>query len=438
MYSSHSHNVNIPNNKLHFKNQISSTINKLSFIVIGAGLIGPRHASHIVSRPDCTLFAIVDHSANGPKVANTYNTRLFKNLQELFDYCELYNTPLPNAAIIATPNHTHLSLGMELANKGIHILMEKPLAPTAIECKTLMTYCQMKRVILLVGHHRRFNPYIVSTKNNLHRLGQIIAVQGCWTLCKPDKYFQEKPWRSSKEKGGGTLLINLIHDLDLLQYLLGPIEKVYAELLLKQRTITDSDGDQVDYEDLVDEGAALTIKFANGCCGTFICSDNVTSPFLFEIGTGENPTIPFNDSIAGFYRIFGSKRTLSLPDLQLYHQYTEEESSWLNPVSVDQISLDQNCCKKTNDNQYGNLTPSPSPDTRIDFDSKPKPFDLQLDHFVQLINGTETDIKCSGEDALRALLCIDAVLKSIETGIPQFVNDLETISIDYEVLKSFV
>lgn len=426
MYSSQSNHVNIPHNK--FSRNQTSIKDKINFIVIGAGLIGPRHASHIISRSDSSLFAIVDHSANGPKVANTYNTRLFKNLQELFTYCEVYNVPLPNAAVLATPNHTHLPLGMELANKGIHILMEKPLAPTAEECKTLMVYCQMKNVILLVGHHRRFNPYIVSTKQNLYKLGNIVAVQGCWTLCKPDKYFEEKPWRSSKAQGGGTLLINLIHDLDLLQYLLGPIEKVYAELLTKQRLTAN-----VAYDDLVDEGAALTIRFASGCCGTFICSDNVTSPFLFEIGTGENPTIPFNDSIAGFYRVFGSKGTLSLPDLKLYHQFTEPASSWLNPVSVEHISMDHEFMNKS----FDMMTPSPSPDTKMDFDNKPKPFDLQLDHFVDLINGDDFNIKCTGEDALRALLCIDAVMKSIDTGMPQFVEDIESVPVNHDLLKSF-
>lgn len=437
MYSSTTSNVKIPYSKETTKTEFNRGHQELNLIVIGAGLIGPRHASHIESRTDCKLFAIVDHSANGPKVARSFNTQLFKNLHDMFTYCDMFNIPLPDAAIIATPNHTHLALGMELASKGIHILMEKPLAPTAIECKTLMTYCQSKGVILLVGHHRRFNPYIVSTKSHLHKLGALIAVQGCWTLRKPDSYFIEKPWRSSKEKGGGTLLINLIHDIDLLQYLVGPIEKVYAELLTKNRTAKDNDGDYIPYDDLVDEGAALTLRFANGCCGTFICSDNVTSPFLFEAGTGENPTIPFNDSIAGFYRLFGRKGTISLPDLMLYHQNSDSESSWLRPVSAEHISMENDLFDASQSKTFDLITPAPSPDTKFDFVSKPKPFDLQLNHFMNLIRGDEIEIKCTGEDALSALLCIDAVMTSIDTGLPQYVQQVDTVGVDYDLLKSY-
>lgn len=435
MYSSKLANVNIPNQESNFhQSQFGRQDRKLSFVVVGAGLIGPRHASHIVSRHDCKLFAIVDHSLNGPSVAQTFNTKLFKQLPDLFEFCHRNNVKFPDAAIIATPNHTHLQIGMQLAKNGIHILMEKPLAPSAIECKTLIEYCYSKQVALLVGHHRRFNPYITAAKNSLFKLGKIIAVQGSWTLCKPQSYFLEKPWRSSKQKGGGTLLINLIHDLDLLQFLMGPIEKVYAELLMKQRSATDNDEDMLTYDDLVDEGAVLTLKFANGCCGTFVCADNVTSPFLFEAGTGENPTIPFNDSISGFYRIFGSSGTLSLPDMKLYHQFTENESSWLKPISTCDIPLDY---REANHDLFGMISPSPSPDTKFEFNEKPKPFDLQLDHFINIINGDESIVKCTGEDALQALLCIDAVMKSIDTGLPQYVERVESVQPDLDLLATF-
>jgi myo-inositol 2-dehydrogenase/D-chiro-inositol 1-dehydrogenase len=203
---------------------------------------------------------------------------------------------------------------------------------------------------------------------------------------------------------------------------------------MKQRSATDNDGDMQTYDDLVDEGAVLTLKFANGCCGTFVCADNVTSPFLFEAGTGENPTIPFNDSISGFYRIFGSKGTLSLPDMKLYHQLTESESSWLKPMSTSDVPLGYHGV--THD-LFGMISPSPSPATKYEYNEKPKPFDLQLDHFINIINGDESMINCTGEDALRALLCIDAVMKSIDTGLPQYVENIESIQPDLELLARF-
>lgn len=392
------------------------TQDALRFIVVGAGLIGPRHAQHILKRDDCVLFAIVDRLEKGPGVAAKLNTLHFRNLDEMFDFCSTYKVPGPDAAIVATPNHTHTELGVRLAARGVHLLIEKPMASSVEDCRSLLRFCNHHRVQLLIGHHRRFNPYIAATKAHMQRIGQPVAVQGVWALKKHDAYFAEKAWRRSVRNGGGTILINLIHDLDLLQYLLGPVRRVYAELLPRQRLAEGPD-------DHVDEGAVLTLRFANGCCGTFVCSDNVTSPFSFESGTGENPLIPHNSDAAGFYRIFGSDGTLLVPDLTLFHQNGLRDKSWWEPVHAEKLPLVLEKHVESN----GIITPPSSYESEnvpmVDCQEPiPEPFDLQLEHFVNLITGVETTVKCSGEDAIQAMLCIEAVLKSIETGLPQTVE----------------
>ncbi|EGV64570.1 putative oxidoreductase [Yamadazyma tenuis ATCC 10573] len=359
----------------------------VQIIVVGAGLIGPRHCQHVYNRPDCKLAALIDHSANGPQCAAQLDTALFRSVDQYLEYLESHGLPYPDGAIIATPNHTHVDLGMKLAAHGIHLLIEKPLHSDPVECKKLIEYCYAQNVKLLIGHHRRFNPYILKTKKNLDKIGRPIAIQGTWCLKKNHDYYLEKKWRVDRSAGGGTLLINLVHDLDLLLYLMGPVSKIYAELLVPQR----------EFE--VDEGAILTLSFKNGCKGTFICSDNIISPFNFETGTGENPNVPHMADLSGFYRIFGSRGTLSVPDLNLYHQNSE----------------------------IGLRTPTPSPPNSGEFmKPPPKPFDLQLNHFINLITGAEVRSSCSGEDALNALLCIETVLKSIDSGKPEYVPDLES------------
>lgn len=412
----------------------------LRFIVIGAGLIGPRHAKHILKRRDCSLFAIVDRSVNGPGIASNCDCLHFCTIDAMFEFCDQYQVQLPDAAIIATPNHTHAPLGVKLAAKGIHLLVEKPMASSAEDCLALLKFCDDRNVKLLIGHHRRFNPYIMAAKAHMARIGMPIAIQGVWALKKQQAYFDEKAWRRSVLSGGGALLINLIHDLDLLQYLIGPIERVYAELLPRQRQPEGED-------DHVDEGAVLTLRFANGCCGTFLCSDNVISPFSFEAGTGENPLIPLHETAAGFYRIFGSQGTLSLPDLTLYHQNSlpEEARSWWHNIEEEKIIMahdegDQEV------NDVPMLTPSSSFDPKITFmesfgkavREKPEPFDLQLDHFVNLLTGVESEVKCSGLDAVRALLCIEAVVKSINTGLSQEVELVDHIKPNSELLTQHV
>lgn len=174
----------------------------------------------------------------------------------------------------------------------------------------------------------------------------------------------------------------------------GRIHRIYAELLPQQRGHS------------TDEGAALTIKFENGITGTFICSDNVVSPFNFENGTGENPTIPKHKELAGVYRIFGSNGTLSVPDMTLYHQQGKAESTWTNPIH----------------------------ESELDLNVEKLPFDSQLDHFVDLIRGNVDDPFCTIEDGISALLCIDAVMKSIKTDMPVIVEDVKTIKANYNAL----
>lgn len=391
----------------------------LRFVIVGAGLIGPRHAELVLEMPNCSLFAIVDRSANGPAVAARFNALHFNTVDDMILFCDRNRVGYPDAAVVATPNHSHASVGIQLASKGIHLLVEKPLASTPEDCLSLIEFCEKQGVVLLVGHHRRFNPYIVAAKAHMAKVGTPVMIQGTWAIKKCDEYFAEKEWRRSKYHGGGTLMINLIHDLDLLQYLLGPIVRVYAELLPKQRK-PEGEGNHVD------EGAVLTLRFANGCCGSFVCSDNVTSPFNFESGTGENPLIPHNQDMAGFYRIFGSHGTLSVPDFTLYHQnnLTEKEHSWWKPIHAERLDIQSTV--SSNDEYDGIMTPPPSYDAKQPHflsmaRSLPRPFDLQMEHFVNMITGRETVSKCSGRDALSALLCIEAVMKSIETEQPQLV-----------------
>ncbi|OBA23506.1 NAD(P)-binding protein [Metschnikowia bicuspidata var. bicuspidata NRRL YB-4993] len=404
----------------------------VSVVVIGAGLIGPRHAELVLKNSNCSLFAIVDRSAKGPSIASSCGTLHFQSIHDMLEFCDNHDANYPDAAVVCTPNDSHAEITVVLAEKGIHVLVEKPMASSAVDCIKMIDVCEKNNVKLLIGHHRRFNPYISATKSHMHRIGSPVAVQGVWALKKHQAYFDEKAWRRSRFLGGGAILINLIHDLDLLQYLLGPVIRVYAELMPRQRQAEGKDNH-------VDEGAVLTLRFANGCCGTFLCSDNVTSPYSFEAGTGENPLIPMHPDVAGFYRIFGSSGTLSVPDLTLYHQdnFSLRENSWWNPIQSESLGgvYQENDCMYVDD--FSAITPPSSfEEKEANFgpatQKLPKPFDLQLGHFINLITGAETDVKCSGYDALQSMLCIEAVTRSINQGIAQTIQTAEELRAGFQ------
>lgn len=373
----------------------------VQLIVVGVGLIGPRHAQHIMQNVDCELLALVDPSPKAVELAEELDTLCFQSTDELFEFLDRNAMPYPDGALICTPNHTHAAIAASLVSKGVHLLIEKPVSTKLEEAKALQQFAREKEVRVLIGHHRRFNPFIVAAKESLQHVGDIIAVQGTWALQKPKSYFETSIWRTDVRTGGGALLINLVHDLDLLQFLFGPIERVYAELLKKQRR---------EYPN-VDEGACMTLKFKSGVTGTFICADNVTSPFNFEVGTGENPLIPLDDKIEGFYRVFGSKGTLSIPDFTLYHQKSLNvvERSWNKPVDRTVLIDDKHEIRRT------------------------KPFDTQLNHFVDVIRGKAVPA-CTIGDGIGALLCLDAVLQSLESELPQKVESIDDIVPDFAAI----
>lgn len=368
-----------------------SSIPPIKIAIVGAGLIGPRHAQSVISNPSTELVGLVDPATSGQDTASKLKTNYFPSVAAL-----LASPHRPDAAIVCTPNHTHVPVAKELLAGGVHVLLEKPVSDTLETGLSLLDYArspECAHLKLLVGHHRRFNPYVRATKAVLEEgaLGRLIAVNGLWTLYKPDAYFAPPgDWRASQAQGGGVIPINLVHDIDLMHYFFGPIVRIQAESILPQRPSPPHDAD---------EGAALTLRFASGVVGTFLVCDGTPSPHNFETGTGENPLVPQSPLGGGsdFYRIFGSDASLSVPDLTRWSYDGHLEKSWAHPLTVDKIEL-----------------PDPV-----------APFDLQLSHFVDVIRG-DASPSCSGEDGLRALLVCEAVQKAVQTGQP--------VDIDFDML----
>lgn len=281
----------------------------------------------------------------------------------------------PDAAIVCTPNSTHVPVSQELFAAGIHVLVEKPIATDLESGRQLLLAAEAAGKHLLVGHHRRFNPYVTATKRALEQgsIGRLIAISGLWATCKPDSCFlPPTDWRA-KSGTGGPILINLIHEVDILQYLMGPIVRVHAEQALSQRGHA------------AEERAAILMRFASGVVGTFILSDATPSMHNFESGTGENPMIP--QAGKDLYRIFGSEGTLSVGDMKL-SSYGDAAKSWSNSLQEQTIPVGSEV-----------------------------PFDEQVRNFVRVVQGI-AEPRCTGEDCLQALVVCDAVRRALDTGLP--------------------
>ncbi|KAL1869415.1 hypothetical protein Daus18300_005627 [Diaporthe australafricana] len=356
----------------------------ISIAIIGSGLIGPRHARAVKQDPNASLHCIVDPSPAAASVANELGTPHYLSIELML----ASSSGKPDAAIVCTPNKTHVALSSELLSAGIHVLCEKPLSVDIPTGQSLVAHARAQpRLHLLTGHHRRFNPYVVATKRILasekSSIGQVTAVSGLWALYKPLPYFDPPTeWRRNGDSGG-PVWINLIHEIDILHFLLeSHIVRVAAFGTPKRR------------EHDAEEGGAILLHFDNGVVGTFLLSDAVVSPHAFEMGTGENPVIPRTGK--DVYRIFGTDGTLSVPDLtrSFYDTGSGVEKSWNNDLSEVTETLQ---------------------DWLSEEERAKVPFELQVAHFVKVIRGDEKPV-CSGEDGLAAVRVAEAVRRALRTG----------------------
>ena len=339
---------------------------KLKIAVAGAGLIGKTHLKLINESNDCELSAIVDPSPQAAELAQQYNVPLFASLNALFDEAK------PDGIILATPNKLHAEQAMQCVNEGVPAIVEKPVTQTIEEGFALFKEAEKHGSKILVGHHRAYSPILETAKQVIEseRFGNPVAAIGSAIFYKPDFYFDEGPWRT--QKGGGPILINMIHEIGNLRYLLGEIVGVQAM------------SSNVNRQFEVEDTTVMTMHFASGALGTFVLSDTACSGRSWEQTSLENKSYAsYGDEDC--YHIAGTNGSLSIPTMRMKFHDGNEEKSWWKPLALDTVELERE-----------------------------DPLALQLTHFCALIRG-EAEPRVSIKDGLQNLLVIDAIVEASES-----------------------
>jgi len=341
--------------------------NPVKLGVIGAGLVGQKHAALIKKIPGIRLAAISDINPTTEKLADELGTEFYADYKDMLNYAAL------EGVVVATPTNLHTPVGVVCAQHGIHLLVEKPIAQSVADAQVLVDNACKHKVHLLVGHHRRHNPMVQSVRRAINdgKIGKLVAVSVLWTLIKPKNYFQVE-WRT--KSGGGPVLINLIHDIDNLRYICGEIKRVYAETSSAVRGFE------------VEDTASISLRFANGALGTILASDSTPSKWSYEQGTGENPY--YHCTHGNCYIFFGTEATLSFPDMNLVRFENPAQAGWQFPIVTEHVNV-----------------------------AAKDPLVVQLKHFGNVIRGEE-EPRITGEDGLRTLAVARAVLDSGKSGSP--------------------
>jgi predicted dehydrogenase len=281
-----------------------------SLALIGAGLIGREHASLILSHPETELVGICDPSSESQSLAASLGVPHYVEWDAMLDQVK------PDGAIIALPNQLHEPVALSCISRNIACLIEKPIAETLPAAWRITLAAEQSGTPVLVGHQRRHSPDIRAAKQTIEAgdLGPLVAVNGMTLFDKPNGYFNAE-WRT--KAGGGVLLINLIHDIDVLRYLVGEIESI--------RAFTSSANRGFEVEDT----ASLAIKFENGTLGTFIISDSAVSPWAWEYTSGQALYHPTQPGACLF--LAGRKAALSVSDMYMW-RHVHEHEHWQHPL----------------------------------------------------------------------------------------------------------
>jgi predicted dehydrogenase len=282
---------------------------KINISIVGTGLMGLQHIKAISKSHKVSLHSIVDINKNALSLSKKYKVPIYPNVTELLESNNL------DAVIVATPNQLHEIHTVSFLKKKIPVLLEKPISDNIKSANKIINSSKKNKTPLLIGYHRRHNTIVSKVKNIIDsgKLGKIVSVNIlCW-LYKHKEYFKEK-WRISK--GGGPLGINLVHDIDMICYLLGPIQYVQAFTTNKTRKFK------------VEDTATVSLIFKSGALCTLNISDTIVAPWSYELTAGENPAYPLTNQSS--YMIGGTKGSLQFPNLKNW--FYKKEKSWWNKI----------------------------------------------------------------------------------------------------------
>jgi predicted dehydrogenase len=239
-------------------------------------MIARFHARALQDVPDARLLALVSRKpANAQAVMDHVGAK-----------CDVYNDLAPvlerrdiNVVIVSTPSGAHLEPAVAAASAGKHVVVEKPLEITPERCDRIITACDQNRVKLCTIFPSRFGDANKALKAAIDRgrFGRLTLGETTCKWWRPQSYYDEGGWKGTQAlDGGGALMNQAIHNVDLLSWMMGPATHVsgFTAMLAHER---------IEVEDT----AVACLRFANGALG------------IIEATTSVHPGLPKTIAVHG-------------------------------------------------------------------------------------------------------------------------------------------
>lgn len=231
-------------------------MNRVRFAVIGCGMIGKRHIAMIDNNENAELCAVCD-----------VRSRESTGVRDGVDY---YNNTLdmlmahPEIEVvnICTPNYFHPQMAIDMLSAGKHVVVEKPLALSTDDAKRVAEAEKIYGRTAFMVMQNRYSPPSKWIKEVMDKglLGELrmVIVNCMWN--RDGRYYREGHWHGTQMFDGGTLFTQFSHFIDIMLWLIGPIEKIDSVV-----TNDFAHQDSTDFED----SGSIAFRLKNGCIGTF-------------------------------------------------------------------------------------------------------------------------------------------------------------------------
>jgi len=242
----------------------------LGFGIVGCGMISHFHAKAIAELHGARLMACSSAIyEEARRLAGLFGGKAYTTQEELLA------DPDVDVVIVCTPSGAHMEPAVAAARAGKHVVVEKPLEITLKRCDTIISECKRHGVALATMFPSRFNGASLQMKEAVDskRFGRLTLAEAYVKWYRTQAYYDSGAWRGTwKLDGGGALMNQAIHSVDLLAWLMGPVVEVsaYTATLAHER---------IEVEDT----AVATLRFANGALGVIEASTAAWPGYLKRI-----------------------------------------------------------------------------------------------------------------------------------------------------------
>lgn len=220
--------------------------------LVGCGRISKNHFDAIGRIDGLELCAVCDAIPDRARAAGDE-----QSVKSFTNYPDMVRSAEADVITICTPSGLHATHGIAAAKAGKHVITEKPMAITLEQADGLVQACDAAGVRLFVVKQNRLNPSIQLLKRAVDkgRFGRIYLANTTVRWNRPQEYYDSASWRGTWEFDGGAFMNQASHYVDLIQWLVGPVESVVAKTATQARRI-----------EAEDSGVAV-LKFRNGALG---------------------------------------------------------------------------------------------------------------------------------------------------------------------------